>query len=299
MSNQTSLKSCHRARKSATFATLWRMTALALSTALLAAAPATAATVLSPLYAGQFAAGEGANASFYQINSDWHGSSVLWNEPTLSYGSGEPIGSIGWGTGLWGLADWQTIQNTAQGQGGADAPTIIHQWTGIAPTINFGNVVYNSDYSGTWGAASLLPFFDSAGLPSEQENWTAHFDGYIRVTEAGSYNFSVLNDDGFFLSLIGGGGTTLDIGRDFLNSRDRNGFADDLELSPGLYGFDLGMWNRLEAGVVDLRWMLPGAKGWTLVPTTNLVNKIPEPGTTLLFATACLAAFGMLRRRRG
>ena len=300
MPSTTSLKSCQRARTGNPFATTLPMAALVLSTALLAGAPASAAPVpLLPLYAGQYAAGGGANASFMQIDSAWQGSSVLWNETTHSYGSGVSIGSFGWGTGLWGQADWQTVQNTAQGSGGTNAPTIINQWTGIAPTINFGNAVYNGLYSATWGKASLLPFFDAAGLPSAQENWTAHFSGYIRVANAGNYNFSVLNDDGFFLRLIGDAGATLGIGRDFLNSRDRNGFADDLALSPGLYGFDLGMWNRLEAGVVDLRWMLPGSQDWTLVPTTNLVNKIPEPGSTLLLAAACLASAGVLRHRRG
>ena len=272
--------------------------ALAMTSLLMTATPASAATVsLAPLYAGQYAAGGGAAATFLQINSDWKGSTVLWDESTKSYGSGVAIGSLGWGTGLWGLADWQTIQQTAQVPGGAGAPT-----------INFGNAWYNDAYSSTWGQASLLPFFQpsdplssfadkNANTYLKQENWTAHFNGYIRVTDAGLYNFSVLNDDGFFLNLRGAGGTTLDIGRDFLNPRERNGFAYDLELSPGLYGFDLGMWNRLEAGVVDLRWKQPGTE-WTLVPTTHLVNKIPEPGTTLLLASAFLAAFGTPRRRR-
>ena len=274
------------------------MMALVLSSVLSAAIPATAAPVpLLPLYAGQYADGGGATASFVQINSDWLGSTVLWNESTMSYGSGAQIGSFTWGTGLWGLADWQTVQQTAQGAGGANAPSIINQWTGIAPTINFGNGLYNAGHSSTWGAASLVPFFGSADPSSAQENWTAFFNGYIRVTDAGAYNFSVLNDDGFFFSLTGASGTTLNIGRDFLNSRDRNGFAYDLELSPGLYGFDLGMWNRLEAGVVDLRWKQDGTE-WTLVPTTNLVNKIPEPGTVLLLASACLAALATLRSRR-
>lgn len=295
MTSNHSINPCGRARN--TLASMLPVVALALSTALITA-PAKAAAVFSPLYAGQFAAGSGANASFYQINSDWLGSTVLWNEPLKSYGSGQAIGSFGWGTGLWGLADWQTVQNTAQGQGGAGAPTIINSWTGIAPTINFSNAAYNNLYSGTWGQAALPAFFDPAGSESAQENWTAHFNGYIRVTEAGNYNFSVLNDDGFFLRLIGGDGATQQIGRDFLNPRDRNGFDYDLTLSPGLYGFDLGMWNRLEAGVVDLRWMMPGSKDWTLVPTTNLVTKVPEPGTALLLALAGLAAFGTMRSRR-
>lgn len=273
------------------------LSAWALAAAL--SAPALASVPIAPQYAGSFDAGAGADASFYQIDSSWHGSTVLWDEATGTYGSGLPIGSYGWGTGLWGQADWQAVQNAAAGTGGAGAPTVINAWSGIGGAINYGNALYNSDYSSTWGPATIVPFFDPAST-APQENWTAHFTGFIRITTPGEYNFGVLNDDGFFLRLTGAGGTSLEIGRDFLNPRERNGFSDTLLLSEGLYGFELGMWNREEAGVVDLRWLEPGSTEWTLVPVTSLlpVSAVPEAPTALLAVLGLAFMLPVLRRQR-
>lgn len=275
-----------------------------LAFALLAATGAGAAAApvaLAPQYAGQFAAGNGANASFVQIDSTWRGSNVLWDEANGVFGSGLAIGSFTWGTGLWGRSDWQTVQQTTTGAGGVGAPRIQNHWTGTVDTINHANALYNSTYAQQWGAASLLPFFDASGAPDAQENWTAHFTGFIRVAEGGYYDFSVLNDDGFFLSIFGAGGTHVETGRDFLNPRERNGFGETLLLSEGLYGFELGMWNRLEAGVVDLRWQQPGSTGWTLVPVTSLlpVSAVPEAPALLLAALGLACVLPASRRRHG
>jgi hypothetical protein len=256
---------------------------------------------LLPEYTGNFGVGGGADTTFLQIDGGWHGSTVLWNEATQTYGSGAPIGSYPWGTGLWGRADWQTIQTAALGGADTGAPQIVNRWTGIQPTINFANSLYNTNYSATWGPASLVPFFEPGGPVSDQENWTVHVNGYMRITVAGAYDLSVLNDDGYFLRLIGAGGTVLEASRDFLNPRERNGFTDSLLLSPGLYGLELGMWNRLEAGVVDLRWRQPGSDIWELVPTTSLLplSAVPEPaGPSLLAAGLGLLAMALRCQRR-
>jgi hypothetical protein len=258
-------------------------------------------TELLPQYAGSFAAGGGADTTFLQIDGSWHGSTVLWDDAAQVYGSGAAIGSYAWGTGLWGRADWQSIETAALGGAAAGAPLIINRWSGIQPTINFANALYNTNYSATWGAATLVPFFEPAGPVSSQENWTVHVNGYIRITQAGAYDLSVLNDDGYFLRLVGAGGTTLEASRDFLNPRERNGFADSLLLSPGLYGLEIGMWNHLEAGVVDLRWRQPGSANWELVPTTSLLplSAVPEPaGAALLAAGLALLAITLRRPRR-
>ncbi len=269
---------------------------------LLAAQSALAAPItFDPLHAGTFGAGTGANAKFAQIDSSWHGSTVLWDENNHQYGSGQAIGSFAWGTGIWGRPDWQQTINAATGTGGAGAPTVTHQWSGQVGSINYGNACYNNNYDSTWGAAQALPVANAGNDPcgASGDNWAAYFNGFIRITEDGLYNFSVLYDDGFFFRLIGAGGQYLEIDQDFLNPRDREGFADNLLLSEGLYAFELGSWNRLEAGVVDLRWSR-GDDNWVLVPTENLVssNPVSEPASLALGLLALTGAAASRRRRQ-
>lgn len=271
----------------------------------LAGAAHAAAVPFGPLVAGQFDAGGGADATFYKIDNAWKGSTVLWDEDKKEYGRGQPIGSFAWGTGLWGRADFDTIQAA----GAAGAAPVQQSWSGVSGAINYGNLRYNTCHSAQWGTATLVPFAqteagsdpdcgNAEGADPSQDNWTARFAGYIRIVDAGAYNFSVLNDDGFYFSLIGAGGAEQTIGRDFLNPRDRNGFDTFFLLEPGLYGFELGSWNRRGAGVVDLRWLQgEGDDTWDLVPVTELLtrNAVPEPSTLLLLLAA--AALGLQRRR--
>lgn len=266
----------------------------------LAATPALAdPVVLAPQYAGSYELGVGADAYFAQIDPNWKGSQVLWNEATQSYGTGSAIGGYDWGTGLWGRSDWERTMAAARGVGDANAPSIINEWDGLSGLINWGNACYNTSHSGTWGTATALPF-DTGACGTEQNtgNWISHFSGFIRVADFGLYNFSVLFDDGFFFKLIGADGQSYEIGRDFLNARDRVGFDEDFQLSEGLYGFELGTWNRLQAGVVDLRWSRDG-NPWELVPIGNLVpgsNPVSEPAVPALVGLAMLAA--LVSRRR-
>lgn len=289
--------------RSGSIAAWRRLAAASLLGAGALAGTAQAAIAFAPLYAGSFDAGQGADATFVQIDSSWRASTVLWDEDGKKYGSGQAIGSFDWGTGLWGLADWKATQAAAQGAGG---PPIVRRWSGIVETINYGNAAYNADYDQTWGGAALLPLFgsptpaDAQPRHESQENWTSAFSGYIRITAAGTYNFSVLNDDGFFLRLSGAQGATQEIVRDFLNPRERNGFGEDLDLSEGLYAFELGSWNRLEAGVVDLRWNRGGGNDWTLVPVTHLMSasQVPEPAPLALLAAALAAGWLDGQRRK-
>mgnify|MGYP002623597098 CR=1 FL=1 len=251
-----------------------------------------APTVLAPQFAGVFGPGTGAAADFRQVPGDWRGSTVLWDESSASYGTGAPIGSFSWGTGLWGRADWQTWQDPAR------SGDLVGAWTGPVSDINFGNAVYNRLWSAEWGPTTLVPLFGAGTPEGAQENWIARFTGYVRVSDPGWYDLSVLNDDGFFFSLLGAGGASVEIGRDFLNPRERNGFDEGLWLSTGLYGFELGMWNRLEAGVVDLRWRRSGGDTpWELVPTTARLppSAVPVPAT-LALALLGLGLTAALRR---
>lgn len=255
-----------------------------------------AAIDLAPRVAGSFGAGSGANATFAQIADDWHGSTVLWNPAEQRYGSGDPIGSFSWGTGLWGRADWDAVQASLAGAAG---PAIVASWSGTVGSINFADQRYNDDHSAAWGPAGLAPLFGTGA----QDNWTSRFTGYLRITTPGIYEFSVLNDDGFFLRLHGAGDALIEGGRDFLNPRERNALPDAVSMGEGLYGFELGAWDRLEAGVVDLRWRRLGETDWTPVPADHLLAAVPEPSSTLLLALglAALAASGArggLRTRR-
>jgi hypothetical protein len=262
--------------------------------ALLAVGPATAME-FAPALAGYFAEGHGVDATFLKVDDAWHQSSVPWNEATSQYGSGVPIGTLAWGSGVWGLADWRTAH------GGPPPGMVQSIWSERVAEIAFGDDAYNTLYGSTWGAVEVAPLFARGG---SQDNWTSRFAGYLRIAEAGAYNFGVLHDDGFFFRLGGAGGQTLSLANDYLNPRDVLGFASDLQLSPGLYAFELGAYDRLEAGVVELSWMRDGGP-WQRVPTANLVavpqpvpQAVPEPGTAALWLGGGLLVAAAARRRR-
>ena len=135
-----------------------RKLALAAAVALGAAAglcgtAAAAPVPFSPLIAGQFDAGGGADATFYKIDNSWKASTVLWDEDKKQYGNGQPIGSFAWGTGLWGRADFDTIQAA----GAAGAAPVQQAWSGVSGAINYGNLRYNTCHSALWGAATPVP----------------------------------------------------------------------------------------------------------------------------------------------
>lgn len=248
---------------------------------------------LAPLLPGAYAPGAGVDATFLKVADGWKGSSVLWDPGLKQYGTGQPIGSFGWGTGLWGLADWRTAH------GAPPAGMVEAAWSGRVETIAFGDDHYNAVYAADWGAVGLAPLF-AGGATSSQDNWTARIGGYLRIAEAGVYNFSVLHDDGFFFTIEGAAGQALGLVHDHLNPRDRLGFDTDLQLDPGLYRFELGAFDRLETGVVQLDWSRDGSR-WTPVPTSALVatpsaNLVPEPASAALAAAALLAMAALARQ---
>lgn len=251
--------------------------------------------VLAPELAGAYAAGKGVDGEFLKVSDAWHDSSVLWNEDTQSFGSGIAIGTFSWGSGLWGLADLHTAY---------DSPTpgmIESSWTGRASPISYGDAEYNALYGPTWGEVAMAPLFAPNGPSAGQNNWTSRFAGYIRITEAGTYNFSVLHDDGFFFTL-GGASDTLSLANDFLNPRERLGFDTNLQLGVGLYSFELGAFDRIEAGVVELSWSR-GGSAWSVVPIENLIRPdevmpVPEPSTWALMFGGLLAIGSVASRRR-
>lgn len=271
----------------------------ALALALTTVAVAQAAVILNPTLPGEYAEGTGVDATFIRIDGSWTGSSVYWNENAQKFkndhpGNGfQPVGSFSWGTGIWGLADWVAINTDG-------SVPIILSWSGLVSTIDHADSEYaDSGYASTWGAIGALPtgLFGSA---EPQDNWTSHYTGYLRITDPGAYNFGVLYDDGFFLRIWGADGSMVEISSDFLSPRERFGFADDLLLATGLYRFELGAYDRLEVGAVNLAWFQDGR--WVTVPTEHLVaDPIPisAPATAglLLAALGALAVVRMKRKR--
>ena len=94
----------------------------------------------------------------------------------------------------------------------------------------------------------------------------------------------------------------LSLSNDFLNPRNRVGFASSLLLDVGLYAFELGAYEHLEAGVVELSWMRDNG-AWSRVPTGHLVamgevTPVPEPGTWALMLAGLVALGSLVSRRR-
>lgn len=249
---------------------------------LLSPAGAIAAPMLNPLVPGQYFNGDGANSQWAQVGAEWRG-------PTH--------GSASWGTGLWGITDAEHILALP-----TTDPGLVNVYSGRVDQINFADLAFLNAWGASWGAQQLAPFFNNDSQ-QYQDNYAVRFSGYISILDPGAYNFGVLYDDGFSFALLGAG-SRVSIAMDGLNPRDRLGFAQDLMLDAGLYGYELLGYERLEAGVVNLAWTqvgsawatVPQAHLFTTIPTTTPIA-VPEPPTWPLFAFG-LAIFSALRAYR-
>lgn len=245
------------------------------------------AIALAPQVAGIYQNGNGANSQWVQVYaraSEESGGPDGWRGPTQ--------GAQAWGTGIWSLADAAQVMSLSAG----DA-NVLKTFSGVASQISYSNQTYLTKWGATWGTQDLAPIFTNAA-GENQENFTAHFNGYISITDPGMYNFGVMYDDGFNFTLTGAGGTSLSISQDGLNPRDRLGFGQDLALTSGLYSFDLLAYNRLEVGVVNLSWTENGGD-WITIPQDHLftTTPVPEPAAMSLML-AGLAVVGLAARRK-
>lgn len=250
-----------------------------LTSALLAGLTSAAQAIsLAPQYQGVYQNGDGANSRWVQVQDDWQG-------PTN--------GSETWGTGIWGLADQATVLGLNAGD-----PGVTKALDTRVDQINFADQEFNATGQTKWGTTPLAPIFSQAA-GEYQDNWAARFTGYISITTPGDYNLGVLYDDGFRFSLTGAGGQTVSLVKDELNFPDRLGFEENLQLSNGLYAFQLDSYERLEAGVTQLSWLTPASSEWNVIPEENLfTTPVPEPAESLMMLAGLgLVAWRTLKRR--
>ncbi|MFC5770173.1 PEP-CTERM sorting domain-containing protein [Thauera sinica] len=272
--------------------------------AVVSAQGAIAAPALNPLSTAAQAVGDGLSATWVQVRDDARFSSQPWAEPGQAP---MPIGSYGWGDGIWGTVDVPYLQGLADGD-----PRIVGRVSGTS-AISFANATYNDLAAGgaygTWGydyARTLAPII---GLTGQQTNYAASFTGYIYIAAAGLYDFGLFADDGFVFSLSGSDGeysvahsthAGSTNGRDYYTLSGANGDSA-VELAIGYYGVSLDYYNRLEAGVIDLAWWQPGSEAWHSIGTDNLfdqlpVSSVPEPSVPAMIGVGGLVM--LLRRRR-
>ena len=110
--------------------------------------------------------------------------------------------------------------------------------------------------------------------------------------------FATVLAEGARVRIHGADGERVEISSDFiLTARDRLGFDSDLSLQEGLYRFELGAYNRLQAGVAQLAWRRSDS-GWETVPTEHLVvdpTRIALPGT---LAMLVIGSAGIVASRK-
>lgn len=255
---------------------------------------------LQPLSTAGAATGTGLAGNWFKVDDDSRFSTLPYTDAS---GQSGPIASFAWGSGFWSMQD---VHNAADGRFG----NVLARASSVS-AVSFANPLYNqlaADGSyGSWSmdhVRALAPILDAPGCPQPAactQNHAALFSGYLYIAQAGSFGLGVFADDAFALTLRGTDGTlslTHDSvvgssGRDFLS-------LDGLLLDAGYYALELGYFNRLDAGVLDLLWK-PEGSDWRSIDSTalfaDLPQQVPEPGTMPLSVLALLVVGLMMLRR--
>ncbi len=102
-------------------------------------AGAAQASVLTPVVAGTFTDGDGANSAWVQIEPNWQ--STI--HPTDA-----------WATGVWGIADALTVLGMTEQN---DPDTVRKTFAGVVPRIDYGDQLFIDQWGLTWGTPALAP----------------------------------------------------------------------------------------------------------------------------------------------
>lgn len=269
--------------------------ALGLIAGLLGSPAGVAAPILDPYALRDSTRGDGLNSTWVQVNNEWRFSDYEYN--------GERIGDTGWGTGFWALGDIATAMAL-----GAGDPNLVARTQGLTRDLSFANALYNSAVvpDSDWDKDYTRPLAPVVIASGQQENYAASMSGYIYIPQAGIYDFGILVDDAFSLSLIGGNGRLTVERETFIDSTGRDFYTlsgalgTEVSLAAGFYGIELDYFNRLEAGVLDLGWWQPGQSSWASITGDLLYSSlpVPEPSSALLLLIAGGALVAQRRRRK-
>lgn len=126
-----------------------------------------------------------------------------------------------------------------------------------------------------WGAAN--PGLGGVNV----DNFSARWNGYIRVTQSGNYRFQTVSDDGVRLYI--NGTLVIDRWNDHSSTTDSTG---DFNLTAGdTYSITLEYYESAGDAIISLRWRLPGTGTYVAIPT----GPVPTLGAGLYECSPAIA----------
>jgi hypothetical protein len=114
------------------------------------------------------------------------------------------------------------------------------------------------------------------GIPTNT-NWSARWTGQVFAPVSGLYSFQTTAEDGVRLTV--GGALIIDRWRDQFPAQTYTG---SISLVGGVYySFRMEYYQNDGNASASLSWLVPGAGGYALVPTADLLAQIPPPTPSL------------------
>lgn len=179
-------------------------------------------------------------------------------------------------------------------QGNTSVPSNQATTTLIFTALNY------KYYTGSW---TNLPNFSNlspakvgtvarpsipSGLPSST-NYALLFEGFIKITTAGSYTFRLTSDDGskLFVNLpysFSGATTISNDGAHTSQSKDGT-----VTLAVGVYPITVAYFQRTSSASVSLSWKVPGSSSFVTVPDNVYTDAFTPAGTAPAAPTAFTA----------